>query len=418
MHRLTWLVLLTLAPFALAVLTGVIGIAYVSFVPAFVLFYGILSETPSGIEVERWVEREKLGVGKEGRVRVRLTVERGSGFVVVEDFASPGLEVAGENRHVFFKRPGKRLVAEYEYTIRPLKKGVHTLSPVEVIGLDFLGIKDVTYLVAGDEARIEAYPRVAGLRRIRISKLKTRERMSSSHVAPMGPTSTDFREIREYRPGDPLRKINWKATARLGDVLVNEYEPEGRATVMLYLDTTEEVAVGNVFHGALESSLGLALSLVALLLRNDFRVGLYLAGSRKLITPRTGIQALSTFTRALLSAGPSVREDESLPLAVERSRTSLGGGLSLAVIVTNLTPYNLDEVKNAIGGLRRHFGCRVLLVDVNPYGDFGEVPLVLSSLHKEGLSKNLEALVVRWDPGKEDVGTAVKRVVGGVFGAR
>lgn len=146
-----------------------------------------------------------------------------------------------------------------------------------------------------------------------------------------GPTSTDFREIREYRPGgDPLRKINWKATARLGDVLVNEYEPEGRATVMLYLDTTEEVAVGNVFHGALESSLGLALSLVALLLRNDFRVGLYLAGSRKLITPpRTGIQALSTFTRALLSAGPSVREDESLPpLAVERSRTSLGGEAS------------------------------------------------------------------------------------------
>ncbi len=108
-HRLTWLVLLTLAPFALAVLTGgVIGIAYVSFVPAFVLFYGILSETPSGIEVERWVEREKLGVGKEGRVRVRLTVERGSGFVVVEDFASPpGLEVAGRTATSFSKGQGR-----------------------------------------------------------------------------------------------------------------------------------------------------------------------------------------------------------------------------------------------------------------------------------------------------------------------
>ncbi|NJE04488.1 DUF58 domain-containing protein [Thermococcus sp. MV11] len=417
MERLTWLVLLTLAPFSLAILTGVVGLAYASFIPASVLVYGILSEPPSGIVVERDVGSRKLAVGGTAEVRVRLVVEGGSGFVFIGDVTSPGLEVVGKNRHVFFKKPGKRLVVEYSYKIHPLKKGSHSLSPVEVIGRDFLGIKDGTYVLAGEEVEIEAYPRVGGIRRLILSKLRTRERRASNHVAPLGPTSTDFREIREYRPGDSLRTINWKATARLGKVLVNEYEPEGRATVMVYLDTTESTAVGSAFHGSLESSLGLVMSLVSLLLRNDFKVGLYLVGSRRIITPRSGVQAVSTFARAVLSAGPSVHHEESLPLAVERSRTSVRGGVAVAVLVTNLTPYNLDDVKNAIERLRTAFDCRVVVVDVNPYGQFGDVPLALSALHKEGLSEGLKASVVHWNPLGEDVGVAVKKVVGGVFSA-
>jgi len=417
MERLTWLVLLTLAPFSLAVLTGVVGLAYASFIPASVLLYGILSDPPSGIVVERDVTGKKLAVGETREVRVRLVVERGTGFVFVSDVASPGLEVVGNNRHVFFKKPGKKLVVEYSYGIRPLKKGSHSLSPVEVIGRDFLGIKGVVYVIADDEVQIEAYPRVVGMKRLVLSKLRTRERMSSNHIAPLGPTSTDFREIREYRPGDSIRKINWKATARFGEVLVNEYEPEGRATVMIYLDTTEDMTVGSVFQGALESSLGLVISLVGILLRNDFRVGLYLVGSRKIITPRTGVQAVSTFVRALLSAGPSIHNYESFPLAIERSRASIRGGVSVAILLTNLTPYNFDEVKSTVKSLRRAFGCRVLVVDVNPYGQFGEFVLALSSIHKKGLSEGLGASVVHWDPLSEDVRTAVKKIMGGVFSA-
>lgn len=417
MERLTWLVLLTLAPFSLAVLTGVVGLAYASFIPASVLLYGILSEPPSRIVVEREVGDRKLAVGEIREVRVRLVVERGSGFVFIGDVVSPGLEVIGNNRHVFFKKPGKKLVVEYSYSIRPLKKGSHSISPVEVIGRDFLGIKDVVYVVADDEVRIEAYPRIVGTKRLVLSKLRTRERMSSNQVALMGPTSTDFKEIREYRPGDSIRRINWKATARFGEVLVNEYEPEGRATVMIYLDTTEGMSVGSALHGALESSLGLVISLVGILLRNDFRVGLYLVGSRKIITPRTGVQAVSTFVRALLSAGPSVYHHESFPLAIERSRTSLQGGVSAAILLTNLTPYNLDEIKSTVKRLRGTFGCRVVVVDVNPYGQFGESILALSSIHKEGLSEGLEASVVHWNPLGEDVGTAIKKIMGGVFSA-
>ncbi|NJE77360.1 DUF58 domain-containing protein [Thermococcus sp. ES12] len=418
MDRLTWLVFMTMASFALAVFTGIIGFAYVSFIPASVLAYSMLSNPPSGVFVERQVETRRLGVGQEATVRVKLRVEKGVGFVIVGDVVPPGLEVLGKNRHVFFKKPGHPLEVEYEYRVKARKKGSHSISPIEVVGKDFLGIKPSTYSVWDKEVVIEAYPRVHGTKRAVLPKLRTKEKMTSSHTAPLGSVSTDFKEIREYRPGDPLKTINWKATARLNKVLVNEYEPEGRATVMVYLDTSENMAVGGVFQGSLESSIGLAISLINLLLRNDFRVGLYLVGSRKMLTPRSGVQALSTFSKLLLSVGPSIHRDDSLPLAVEHSRFSVGGNVTVSLFITNLTPYTLDDIKAAVNLARKSFGSKVVVVDVNPYGHFGDHQLVLSALQKEKLSENLRAEVVHWNPLEESLTVALKKIIGGALNGR
>jgi uncharacterized protein (DUF58 family) len=42
--------------------------------------------------------------------------------------------------------------------------------------------------------------------------------------------------VREYRPGDPLRRIHWKSSARLGELVVREYEPPGVQTVGIFCD--------------------------------------------------------------------------------------------------------------------------------------------------------------------------------------
>ncbi|NJE04983.1 DUF58 domain-containing protein [Thermococcus sp. M36] len=382
-----------------------------SLVPAAVLAYGLLVDPPSGISFERSVKARNLRTGETVAVKVRLRVEKGAGTVFVGDALPPGFAlVKGSNRQVFFKHVGKPLEVEYEYTLKALKRGRHVISPVEVVGMDLLQMGRTSYAVFGDEVTIEVSPDFVPTRRFVSRKLRVRENRPSSHRSKMGPISNDFREIREYRSGDPIKFINWKATARLNEPLVNEYEPEGRAKVMIYLDTTETMGVGTVVSGALEAAVSLTLSLLSFLLRNDFKVGLYLVGSRKLVTPRTGVQALSTFSKLLLHAGPSLNY-ESLELAVERSRAVLKGTTALTLFITNITPYNIDEVSNAVREVMRFARSRVVVVDINPYPQIDGTLGDLAGLHKRSLGDELGVSVVHWNPLREGLSRGTKKVL-------
>ena len=411
MRAITFLVSAAFLPFALALLTGVVGFAYMGLIPAAVLAYGLLVDPPRGISVGRIVETTKLRVGENARVKVRLRVEKGVGVVFVEDLIPPGLEVIdGSSRHAFFKHLGRPLEVEYQYTVRALKRGRHVLPPVEVIGTGLLQVGEVSYALSSGEDWIDVAPDFVPVGRIPPRKLRTRDNRPPAHISRLGPISTDFKEIREYRPGDPLKFFNWKATARLGKPLVNEYEPEGRIKVMVYLDTTESMGVGTVVNGALESAIGLVLSLTAFLLRSDFRVGLYLVGSGRFETPRTGIQAISTFSKLLLHAGPSI-STESLPIAIERSREVLKGGPAITLLITNLTPYNFGDVSKAVREAAKITGGRVIVVDVNPYSQVNGIVGSLAALQKRRLGEELGVRVVHWNPLEEDVPKGLKKVL-------
>ena len=45
--------------------------------------------------------------------------------------------------------------------------------------------------------------------------------------------------VRDYYPGDPLRRIDWKTTARLDKLMVKEFEEDPQATVWILLDGDE-----------------------------------------------------------------------------------------------------------------------------------------------------------------------------------
>ncbi|WP_048149978.1 DUF58 domain-containing protein [Thermococcus sp. AM4] len=412
MRRMNVLLLITLTPFSIALLTGIFGLAYASLIPASILAYSLVVEPPSGFHVERTVEADKIAVDRRAKVRVKLTVERGAGLVFIGDVASPGLRVYGRNRRVFVKLPRRVLKVEYSYEVSPCKRGLHSISPVEVISQDFLGVLGTNYEIFEDEVTIEARPAVSSPRMDLLKRTRARRLGLPLLLSRRGASSREFKEIRNYLPGDPLNAVNWKATARLDVPLVNEYEPEGMATVMIYADTTAEMGTGDIFNGALESALSLSLSLVYTLLRANLKVGLYLAGSERLVTPRIGAQAFSSFMRAVLSAGPSPNP-EPITLAVERSKKA--GKIDLAVIITHITPYKVLELKEAIEKLRKTFNCRVLLVDINPYGAMDEDLMHLSRIHKRKLARKLGVPVIEWIPSREKSSTVLKKILGGAY---
>lgn len=76
------------------------------------------------------------------------------------------------------------------------------------------------------------------------SRRESRE-LEASVAAPRAGSGHEIFGIREYRPGDSLRRIHWRSSARHGELVVREYEPPGMQTLAIFLDpapATREIA--------------------------------------------------------------------------------------------------------------------------------------------------------------------------------
>jgi uncharacterized protein (DUF58 family) len=67
------------------------------------------------------------------------------------------------------------------------------------------------------------------------SRPQVRE-LEASVAAPRAGSGTEMFGVREYRPGDPLRRIHWRSSARHGELIVREFEPPGVQTLGIFCD--------------------------------------------------------------------------------------------------------------------------------------------------------------------------------------
>ena len=67
------------------------------------------------------------------------------------------------------------------------------------------------------------------------SRTQVRE-VEASVAAPRAGSGTEMFGVREYRPGDPLRRIHWRSSARHGELIVREFEPPGAQTLGIFCD--------------------------------------------------------------------------------------------------------------------------------------------------------------------------------------
>jgi uncharacterized protein (DUF58 family) len=113
---------------------------------------------------------------------------------------------------------------------------------------------------------------------------------------------TDFRDLREYEPGDDVRYIDWNVTARMDTPFVREYSEERELTAWLLLDRSPSMAFGPVDRPKELVLCELAATIARLLTRGGNRVGaiLYDNEIESTIRPRAGRNQVLVLTRELL----------------------------------------------------------------------------------------------------------------------
>ena len=191
-------------------------------------------------------------------------------------------------------RPGER--RELELTLEGARWGAHVLGPVYARARDPLALLGWEW-AAGARQELRVYPREQALRRL----LRPRETQlyAGNEVSRRKGEGIEFADVRRWAPGDAVRRINWRATARRGELWVNESHPERNTDVILFVDSFAEARRGD--EGTLDLAVHATAALADAYVRRRDRVGLIgFGGILRWLTPGMGVVQLYRIVDALL----------------------------------------------------------------------------------------------------------------------
>ena len=146
---------------------------------------------------------------------------------------------------------------------------------------------------------LKVYPHGESLRRL-LRPLETQALIGNQVPRSRG-EGIEFADLRPFEPGDRVRRVNWRATARRGTPWVTETHPERNADVVIFLDTFLEARLGG--EGTLDQAVSAAASLVRHYLAERDRVGLVaFGGVLNWLTASSGVVQLYRVLDSLLDA--------------------------------------------------------------------------------------------------------------------
>ncbi|MBO8180035.1 MAG: DUF58 domain-containing protein [Archaeoglobus sp.] len=285
-------------------------------------------------------------VGETLEVNIELRIA-GFGLIKAMHFLPDTFElVEGSNAGGRFI--AGRGVIRLSYKCVPLKRGVYNLGILFVEAENIFATRRVRAKIEF-EAEKEVKSRVYRVRRVEQRRGIARKPVPEIDVSKVGVPGTDFREIRKYSYGDPVKFINWKATAKIGELMVNEFEREGKKTVWIFLDANPYMLHGDLRKNCFETAVEVAASLAYYFAVRGHKVGFYTVGHELLIYPESGRRQFSKIYSTLVKLDVSDKE-ESLLSSVEKTRKYIEAVKPASIFVTRVELSNpLKAVMKAMG---------------------------------------------------------------------
>lgn len=313
----------------------------------------LLSRRPT-IDVAVALERERALEGEELDVSVTLAAETGADRLEVLLELPRGITVVdGDNPAAIRIRDDERRVVPLR--LRCERWGGYRIGRVYFRAADRFGFTSWEWLV-DDRSALKVYPREELVHEL-LRPVETQV-FSGNHVARQKGEGIEFADLRAFVPGDRVRHVNWRASARRGELWVNEQHAERNADVILFVDTFTEASREG--HSTLDLALRAAASLTARYLQQKDRVGFVtFGGMLNWMLPATGAVQLYRLVDSLIDTqivlNYAWRDIDVLP-----RRT-----LPPKAMVIALTPLLDDRAIGALLDLRSR-GFDLVVVEIAP----------------------------------------------------
>ena len=326
------------------------------------------------VSYERHVPEDRAFAGERVPVTLRITNRKPLGLPWLEarDSLPAAMMDEGEGAaptHAAAESVSidwRTAAASYERVARDLslrapERGVYRIGPVRMRSGDPFGL--FTEERTDDErTRIIVYPRTIDLGELRLPSRRPLGELP--HGIPVFEDPSRIAGVREYRPGDSLRRIDWNATARTGKMQSRIYEPTSSQQVLVCLNTQTVVPA---WAGTVTAHLEHAITVAASIARDAFdrRYGIGLLSNSSVpdadrsmrILPGRRPEQFVRVLEALAVITPFVLEP--LSAALDREEHRLPAGTTLAVVTSLMT----DDLASVLLRLQRR-GHQVVVLSV------------------------------------------------------
>lgn len=176
----------------------------------------------------------KLDLGEENVYSISFKIRKGwiMSAYVIDEIPSEFHQKESEKIKM---ESEDRITLNSQLSIFNCKRG-HFLLGRSLVYASCLGLLERRIILQPEGQEVDVYPAFSRLRE-KDEQVRSRQTISTgNHKRQLPANKTEFRDIREYVTGDDIRTINWKATARTGHTMVNEYEDERSQHVINVID--------------------------------------------------------------------------------------------------------------------------------------------------------------------------------------
>jgi uncharacterized protein (DUF58 family) len=409
---------LALVPAALSVASPAFGWLALAVDVAVLLLCAVdFARAPRARDLEARREVEPiLSSGVDNPVRWELG-SRTQAFVRGELRDEPPLDMESHgHRQAFVLEPGG--TARLTYRVRPPARGDARFGDVSLRLSGPLGLcARQVRLPAGRDVKV--YPDLSALSREALAMARSSEAVSARVLLRKAAEGREFESLREYRPGDDYRHIDWKSSARHGHTLVRTWQPERHQPVLLLLDCGRHMAGRVQGRRKLDHAVDAALRLARVSLDAGDMVGVLAFASdvRAFLPPRKGAEHLRLITESLYRAEAGLEESDygrAFDFAFARQTRR-----ALVVLFTDLVdPDASASLLTRTLALRpRHLPVVASLLDEDLEAAATDVPGDAPSAYARQAAARMEAEYRRTATTLRDAGALVVRAPARGFGA-
>jgi uncharacterized protein (DUF58 family) len=169
----------------------------------------------------------------------------------------------------------------------------------------------------------------------------------------------EFSEVREYVPGDDVKRIDWNVSARHNSLFVKEFVEENELNIYLILDLSASNNFGFI-KSKLDLSFEVAVSLMFLALKNNDKLGLGIFTDKleKFIPSKKGKKQLLRIIRELIDYTPKSKKTD-----IMESLSTLNNKLKRKSVIYIISDFISDSYDKPLKFLKLHH--RVTLINIS-----------------------------------------------------